>query len=147
MSNETLLSRRRLFMKLGMLVNGAVAAALAVPIVRFLLSSVTLSRENAYVSWVPLGKVGDFAHLDSGDKMLVTHTMVAYGDVEMRGLPIIFGDAHAFTPLGLAKRPALLLGMNAISGFDKVSIDFQRKRIRLLLPARDSMENQRLAFR
>jgi hypothetical protein len=37
--------------------------------------------------------------------------------------------------------------MNAISGFDKVSIDFQRKRLRLLLPARDSMENQRLAFR
>lgn len=29
-------------------------------------------------------KVADFAHLDGGDKMLVTHTMVAYGDAEMR---------------------------------------------------------------
>ncbi len=29
-------------------------------------------------------KVGDFKHLDAGDKMLVTHTMVAYGDAEMR---------------------------------------------------------------
>jgi hypothetical protein len=28
-------------------------------------------------------KVGDFAHLDPGDKMLVTHTMVAYGDEEI----------------------------------------------------------------
>jgi menaquinol-cytochrome c reductase iron-sulfur subunit len=58
-SNENL-SRRGLFMKLGLLVNGAVAATLAVPIVRFLLSSVTLSRENAYVSWVPLAPVSDF---------------------------------------------------------------------------------------
>jgi hypothetical protein len=29
-------------------------------------------------------KVGDFAQLNPGDKMLVTHTMVAYGDGEMR---------------------------------------------------------------
>ena len=28
-------------------------------------------------------KVGDFAHLSPGDKMLVTHTMVAFGDDEM----------------------------------------------------------------
>lgn len=80
-----------------------------------------------------------------GEQLVVADLKV--GDVEMRGLPIIFGDAHAFKPLGLAKRPALLLGMNAISGFDKVSIDFERKRLRLLLPARDSMDNQRLAFR
>jgi menaquinol-cytochrome c reductase iron-sulfur subunit len=59
-SNETLMTRRGLFMKLGLLFNGAVAATLAVPIVRFLLSSVTLSRENAYVSWVPLAPVSDF---------------------------------------------------------------------------------------
>ena len=59
-SNETLMTRRGLFAKLGILVNGVVAATLAVPIVRFLLSSVTLSRENAYTSWVPLGRVSEF---------------------------------------------------------------------------------------
>jgi menaquinol-cytochrome c reductase iron-sulfur subunit len=59
-SNETLMTRRGLFMKLGILVNGVVAAILAVPIVRFLLSSVTLSRENAYTGWVPLGRVSEF---------------------------------------------------------------------------------------
>jgi predicted aspartyl protease len=80
-----------------------------------------------------------------GEQLVVADLKV--GSVELRGLPIIFGDAHAFKPLGLAKRPALLLGMNAISSFDKVSIDFERKRLRLLLPARDGMENQRLAFR
>ena len=80
-----------------------------------------------------------------GEQLVVADLKV--GGVEMRGLPIIFGDAHAFKPLGLHKKPALLFGMNAISGFDKVSIDFHRKRLRLLLPARDSMDNQRLAFR
>jgi quinol---cytochrome c reductase iron-sulfur subunit, bacillus type len=60
MSNETLLSRRGLFMKLGILFNGVVAAGLAVPIVRFLVSSVTLGRQNAYTSWVPLGRVNEF---------------------------------------------------------------------------------------
>ena len=60
MSNETLLTRRGLFMKLGILFNGVVAATLAVPIVRFLLSSVTLGRENAYTAWVPLGRVSEF---------------------------------------------------------------------------------------
>ena len=60
MSNETPLTRRGLFMKLGILVNGAVAATLAVPIVRFLVSSITLGREDAYTAWVPLGHVNDF---------------------------------------------------------------------------------------
>ncbi len=55
MSDENKISRRGLFMKLGILFNGLVAAALAVPIVRFLSSSITRGRAGAYLSWVPLG--------------------------------------------------------------------------------------------
>jgi Rieske Fe-S protein len=60
MSNEATLTRRGLLMKLGVLFNGLVAAALAVPITRFLLSSVTRGRASAYLSWVPLGPVSGF---------------------------------------------------------------------------------------
>ena len=60
MPNENVLSRRGLFMKLGMLFNGLVATALAAPIVGFLLSSVTRGRANGYLSWVPLGRVNEF---------------------------------------------------------------------------------------
>lgn len=60
MSNETMVSRRGLFMKVGILVNGIVATALAVPIVQFLVSSVTRGRANAYLSWVSLGRVSEF---------------------------------------------------------------------------------------
>src|SRR6202051_1900061 len=60
MPNENRISRRGLFMKLGILFNGLVATALAVPVVRFLLSSVTRGRAGGYLSWVPLGPVNEF---------------------------------------------------------------------------------------
>jgi menaquinol-cytochrome c reductase iron-sulfur subunit len=60
MSNDNTVSRRGLLMKMGILFNGLVATALAVPIVRFLLSSVTRGSVNGYLSWIPLGLVTDF---------------------------------------------------------------------------------------
>ena len=60
MSNDNTISRRGLLMKIGILFNGLVATALAVPIVGFVLSSVTRGRANAYLSWVPLGSVNEF---------------------------------------------------------------------------------------
>jgi len=59
-SNETGISRRGLFMKIGILFNGVVATALAVPIVQYVASSISRSRANGYLSWVSLGRVGDF---------------------------------------------------------------------------------------
>jgi len=43
-----------------MVFNGLVASALAVPVGRYLLSSVTRGRSNSYLSWVSLGQVSDF---------------------------------------------------------------------------------------
>jgi menaquinol-cytochrome c reductase iron-sulfur subunit len=60
MSNDTMLTRRGLFTKLAILFNGLVGIALAVPIVQFLLSAITRGRANAYLAWVPLGRVSEF---------------------------------------------------------------------------------------
>ena len=60
MSNDTNLSRRGFFVKVGILFNGLVATALAIPIAGFLLSSITRGRASAYLSWVSLGRVSDF---------------------------------------------------------------------------------------
>ena len=60
MQDDSIVSRRGLFMKLGMLFNGLVAAALAVPIGRYLLSSVTRGSANGYLDWVSLGQVNQF---------------------------------------------------------------------------------------
>jgi Rieske Fe-S protein len=60
MTNDPTLTRRGLFMKLGILFNGLVATALAVPIGRFLLSAVTRGRADGYLDWVSLGPVSGF---------------------------------------------------------------------------------------
>ena len=60
MSEEANISRRGLFMKIGLLFNGVVATALGVPIVQYVASSISRGRANGYLSWVPLGRVSDF---------------------------------------------------------------------------------------
>jgi Rieske Fe-S protein len=60
MATQSTISRRALLMKLGILLNGLVAMVLAVPIVRFLFSSVSRGRAGGYLSWVSLGSVDQF---------------------------------------------------------------------------------------
>jgi nitrite reductase/ring-hydroxylating ferredoxin subunit len=60
MPDDSTFSRRGLFMKLGILFNGLVATALAVPIGRYLLSSITRGRGDGYLGWVSLGPVNQF---------------------------------------------------------------------------------------
>jgi Rieske Fe-S protein len=64
------LTRRGLFMKIGILLNGIVGAILVVPIVRYLLSPVAHERKGAYDSWVPLGGLERFP---SGQTRLATY--------------------------------------------------------------------------
>jgi predicted aspartyl protease len=56
------------------------------------------------------------------------------GGARLEGLGVVFADAHTFTQLKLDRKPALLLGMNALQGFDQVAIDFAGKTISLVLP-------------
>jgi len=69
MTTNDEISRRRLFVKLGILFNTAVAAVLAVPIVRYFFSSVTRARSGVYLSWVSLGPIDQFPE---GETRLVT---------------------------------------------------------------------------
>src|SRR5580704_15542973 len=57
---EASLSRRGFFMKLGILFNGFATIVLALPVARFLFSSITRGHANAYLSWVSLGAVNNF---------------------------------------------------------------------------------------
>jgi Rieske Fe-S protein len=61
-------SRRALLAKLGLLFNGIVGAALAVPIVRYLLSPV--ARERSAQSWISLGQLAQFP---AGQTRLATY--------------------------------------------------------------------------
>jgi Rieske Fe-S protein len=63
-------TRRDLFMKVGIFCNGIVGLILAVPIVRYLLSPVTRERKVGYDSWIPLGGLEQFP---SGETRLATY--------------------------------------------------------------------------
>ncbi|HEV2746801.1 MAG TPA: retropepsin-like aspartic protease [Allosphingosinicella sp.] len=59
---------------------------------------------------------------------------VRLGGIHIRDLPIAFADIHPFRQLGLHGRPALLLGMDALKLFDRVSVDFAHQRVQFLAP-------------
>jgi nitrite reductase/ring-hydroxylating ferredoxin subunit len=60
MTEPNELSRRALFAKIGLLLNGLIAALLAIPVLGFLLSPVLRERRSASRSWVSLGALGRF---------------------------------------------------------------------------------------
>jgi Rieske Fe-S protein len=64
------ISRREMLMKIGILFNGVVGMALAVPIVRYILSPVEQARRAGYVSWLSLGGVEQFP---AGQTRLATY--------------------------------------------------------------------------
>jgi nitrite reductase/ring-hydroxylating ferredoxin subunit len=60
MSVPDSLSRRKFLMKMSILFNGIVAAVLAVPIIRYILSPVAHERKQGFESWLPLGELSLF---------------------------------------------------------------------------------------
>jgi predicted aspartyl protease len=78
-----------------------------------------------------------------GDYMFVNELTI--GGVKLANLAVVFTDAHTFKQLGLERKPALLLGMNAIRAFKKVSIDFANKKFRVVVPEQSALDT-RLAF-
>jgi len=78
----------------------------------------------------------------AGDYMFVRELEMS--GVSLNNLGIIFADAHPFKTLNLADRPAILLGMNAMRAFKRVSIDFTNKTFKVVLP-QSSENNVRMA--
>ncbi|MDZ4306701.1 aspartyl protease family protein [Allopontixanthobacter sp.] len=54
--------------------------------------------------------------------------------VQLSNTAITFADSPAFDELGLGRRPALILGMNDLRGFDRVAIDFNSRQVLFDLP-------------
>lgn len=56
------------------------------------------------------------------------------GNVAMKNSPIAFADAHPFKIFDLVNKPSMLLGMEGLRSFDRVSVDFTTRKIKFLLP-------------
>ncbi|HET8613669.1 MAG TPA: retroviral-like aspartic protease family protein [Sphingomonas sp.] len=60
---------------------------------------------------------------------------IRIGSIKVRHIVAAFCDADAFDRFQLRNKPAMLLGMDLLRGFRRVSIDFANKRVALLLDA------------
>ncbi|HEY0113443.1 MAG TPA: retroviral-like aspartic protease family protein [Allosphingosinicella sp.] len=75
----------------------------------------------------------------TGGKAMADHSVISrirLGTVEVTDMPIAFADVHPFRKLELMDRPAILLGMDALRLFERVSVDFANRRVKLLPPGR-----------
>lgn len=66
-----------------------------------------------------------------GDELILPE--IELGNARLTDVPIAFADLHIFRRLGLDKAPAILLGMDVLRVFERVSVDFTRKKARFQL--------------
>ena len=76
--------------------------------------------------------------IDVGGTLVATEANaipeITIGKVTLARLPIAYADSYALDVLGLGKRPAMLMGMDALSLFDRVEIDFRRRKVKFVMP-------------
>ena len=73
----------------------------------------------------------------TGDSIASTIALakrIEIGGITVQNLPISFADAYAFRALDLHEKPALLLGMDVISLFSKITIDFDKRQVQFTRP-------------
>ena len=70
---------------------------------------------------------------------------LAIDGVVLTEVYVAFAAASGFKALGLEGKPALLLGMNVMRAFERVSIDFAQRRVRFTFPRKDSSNAFELA--
>ncbi len=73
----------------------------------------------------------------TGERLVGQSTQIRdieIGGMHINNLPITFTENYAIKSLGLEDRPAIFLGMDALYLFDKVAIDFTKKRVSFGLP-------------
>lgn len=73
-----------------------------------------------------------------GDVALVDK--LAVGGASLDNLAVVFASAHIFDELKLNRKPAVLLGMNAMRAFKKVSIDFAAQKLRVVIPEHSALQ-------
>jgi len=81
------------------------------------------------------GKVKTLVHLQTimGEPFVGEQIYLPFlrlGGVRMGNVPVVHADAHVFKVWGVDDRPALVLGMDLLSEFRSVSMDFGRRTVR-----------------
>jgi predicted aspartyl protease len=104
-------------------------------------SEVSVGNEALRKKLAGRGKIGAMVPIElvsvTGGTIQADYTrakQVRVGGVLINDLPIAFAEVHPFRQLGLTNRPALLLGMDALRLFSRVSVDFADRKVRFMSP-------------
>jgi predicted aspartyl protease len=91
-----------------------------------------LSRRGSLGTFTPINITSVTGLQTAAEYTTARHLRI--GGVTMNDMPIAFANPSIFHRLGLDDKPALLLGMDALQAFDRVSIDFANSNVRFLMP-------------
>jgi hypothetical protein len=61
---------------------------------------------------------------------------LSFGGLTLPSWPVAFADLHIFRMWGLIERPAILIGVDVLSRFETVCLDFRHDEVRFRLPVR-----------
>lgn len=108
------------------------------------IGNAALRRRLAFSKRPSLSEIVTVAGERATAEIIVVPTL-RVGGMRIENVEIAFLDAPVFRQLELDDRPAILLGMNVMRAFDRVSIDFATKRVRFVLPNTSMIRETRLA--
>jgi predicted aspartyl protease len=90
-----------------------------------------LTRRIRKTDIKPISLIDVLGKTTAADYMIVNRLRI--GGFALGNAPIAFADVHSFDVFGLAKRPAMLLGVETLRSFRRVSIDFASRKVKFLL--------------
>lgn len=64
------------------------------------------------------------------------------GGIAMDNAAVAFADAHPFRLFNLANKPSMLLGVESLRSFKRVSVDFETRKVKFLLPETGQLPSQ-----
>ena len=91
-----------------------------------------MARQSPAASFRPVELVSVVGERVPADYAMVGRMRI--GGIRISNAAIAFADAHPFAKFGLSRRPAMLMGMESLKAFRRVSIDFANRRVKFLMP-------------
>jgi predicted aspartyl protease len=110
-------------------------------------SQVTIGNSALRRKLEEKGRLGPLLPIDimsvTGGRMVAeqgTMRKIRLGGMDVSAMPVAFADVHPFRKLDLVDRPAILLGMDVLQLFERVSVDFASRKVRMLARPHSGLE-------
>ncbi len=91
-----------------------------------------LSKRVKGTTITPIDMIDVLGQRTAADYTIVDRVRI--GGVAMGNTAVAFAEAHPFKLFGLSKKPSMLLGIETLKAFKRVSVDFTTRKVKFLLP-------------